>query len=89
MAVKFATTDNFHFTGASGPISNVRADLMKLNAALQFLQDQQLGCFDDTNAAKEAIEKNGWVWVVTMKGAWPQNFPLFPTPTSTWVPWHS
>ncbi len=84
-AVRIASTDDFHFTGATGPVSVVREDQMTMQSALQFMQEQQLACNYDSD--KESITSR--VWVVTMESVWPQNFPPVLTPTPTWAPWHT
>jgi hypothetical protein len=85
LALTIAQTDDFHFTGATSPVTNVRADVMTFSAALQALDHQQMGCSQDP-AAEAGL---GWVWVVTMDGSWPQNFPVLATPAPTYAPWRS
>jgi hypothetical protein len=82
-ALKIASTDNFHFTAAAGPVSIVRVEKITLQSALQDMQEQQLACSYDSD--KESIIS--WVWVVMMNGIWPQNFPVLTTPSPTYAPW--
>jgi len=85
LALAIATHDDFHFTAAAGPITNIRAELLPFPAALANLNAQQLPCGPDPTqaAAPDAV------WLVTMDGDWPQNFPVLATPAPTWPPWRT
>ena len=85
LALAIATHDDFHFTGADGPITNVRAEVLPFQTALRNLDEQQMLCGHD--AALDATL--GAVWVVTMDGDWPQNFPVLATPAPTWPSWRT
>lgn len=69
-AVEVASTDEFHFTGTIVEPTNVQAELMTFEDAVSYLQAQG---FQRPNAPEASPET--MVWVVTMEGQWPVNFP--------------
>jgi hypothetical protein len=69
-AVEVASTDEFHFTGTIEEPTNVRAELLPFEEAVTNLQAQG---FQSPSAADLLPET--MVWIVTMEGRWPRNFP--------------
>ncbi len=69
-AVEVASTDEFHFTGTIEEPTNVRAELLPFEEAITNLQAQG---FQSPSAADLLPET--MVWVITMEGRWPKNFP--------------
>jgi hypothetical protein len=84
MAVKAAMTDSFHFSGALERPTNLKAELKSLGTAAVDLGAQGYGVAWDS----AAIPVSRMVWVVTMDGAWPRNFPPRLPGEAQREPWH-
>jgi hypothetical protein len=82
-AIKIASTSNFHFTGASETPTNIQANLMTLGEAVQRLgQENYSVAYDNTQFSSDLM-----VWVVTMDGIWPNNFPPVKRLEPIHIPW--
>ncbi|OGO27575.1 MAG: hypothetical protein A2Z16_01310 [Chloroflexi bacterium RBG_16_54_18] len=81
-AIKIASTDDFHFTGASETPTNIQADLMTLAEASQRLGQEGYSVGYSASQFSKVIV----VWAVTMDGTWPRNFPPVKTTEPTHTP---
>jgi hypothetical protein len=71
LAVQYATTDNLHFTGTSEKPANLHAELISLSCATKKLQSENYAFGYDATTYHESLK----VWLVTMNGSWPREFP--------------
>jgi hypothetical protein len=84
IAVKVASTNSFHFTGTSEQPTHIKTVLGTLENATAKLQSEGNAVAYDSVTNRSDTK----VWVVTMDGLWPRNFPP-PLPNeSPREPWH-
>lgn len=83
LAVHIATTSDFHFTGTTQNPTNIQANLTSISAASEKLQAEGLTFGYDSST----YQGSHTVWVVTMEGSWPREFPPLPLSEPTYEPY--
>ncbi|OGO26853.1 MAG: hypothetical protein A2136_04190 [Chloroflexi bacterium RBG_16_54_11] len=71
LALQIATTDDFHFVGAHEKPTNIHSELMSLSEVSEKLRAEDL----EFGYASSEYPGSLKVWVVTMDGTWPREFP--------------